>query len=183
VKSEGRWTVTAGDVLALAAAAIALGASWEILERARASTDPRRPMVRAVRAEATARDLVLVAEESPETLDALAPLPAIRFARELIGAGIRMLLAETRLEQIIVPCSYGNHGRTTIKSRISSGAENSYETHLYHSLAADFADEPRVVKADANSDAVLRIAVTSPGRSAQDERFTVKGYGKQHHHQ
>ncbi|MCA3448558.1 MAG: efflux RND transporter permease subunit [Rhodobacter sp.] len=32
----------------------------------------------------------------------------------------------------------------------------------------DGADEPRVVKADANSDAVLRIAVTSPSRSAQD---------------
>jgi hypothetical protein len=77
VNSAGRWTVTAGDVLALAAAVIALGASWELLERARASTDPRRPMVRAVRAEATARDLVLVAEESPETLDALAPLPAV----------------------------------------------------------------------------------------------------------
>lgn len=75
--AEGRWTVTAGDVLALAAAAVALGASWELLERARASTDPRRPMVRAVRAEATGRDLVLVAEESPETLDALAPLPAV----------------------------------------------------------------------------------------------------------
>ncbi|MCA3508665.1 MAG: efflux RND transporter permease subunit [Rhodobacter sp.] len=32
----------------------------------------------------------------------------------------------------------------------------------------DDADEPRVVKADANSDAVLRIAVTSASRSAQD---------------
>lgn len=99
------------------------------------------------------RDLVLwlggdiisgyIHEELVET-NTLAPLPAIRFARELIGAGIRMLLAETQLAQIIVPCSYGNHGRTTIKSRISSGAENSYETHLYHALASDFAHEPRV---------------------------------------
>ena len=100
------------------------------------------------------RDLVLwlggdiisgyIHEELVET-NTLAPLPAVRFARELIGAGIRMLLAETNLARIVIPCSYGNHGRTTIKSRISSGAENSYETHLYHSLAADFADEPRVV--------------------------------------
>jgi HAE1 family hydrophobic/amphiphilic exporter-1 len=32
----------------------------------------------------------------------------------------------------------------------------------------DGADPPRVVKADADSDAVLRIAVTSPGRSAEE---------------
>ena len=38
---------------------------------------------------------------------------------------------------------------------------------IRNSLPED-ADEPRVVKADANSDAVLRIAVTSPGRSAQE---------------
>jgi len=99
------------------------------------------------------RDLVLwlggdiisgyIHEELVET-NGLAPLPAIRFARELIGSGIRMLLAETQLASIVVPCSYGNHGRTTIKSRIVSGAENSYETHLYHALASDFANEPRV---------------------------------------
>ena len=99
------------------------------------------------------RDLVLwlggdliggyIHDELVET-NALAPLPAIRFARDLIGAGIRMLLAETQLERIVIPCSYGNHGRTTAKSRIVSGAENSFETHLYHALAADFAGEPRV---------------------------------------
>lgn len=99
------------------------------------------------------RDLVLwlggdliggyIHDELVET-NQLAPLPATRFAREVIGAGIRMLLAETNLARILVPCSYGNHGRTTVKSRISSGAENSYENHLYHSLAADFRDEPRV---------------------------------------
>jgi HAE1 family hydrophobic/amphiphilic exporter-1 len=38
---------------------------------------------------------------------------------------------------------------------------------IRNSLPTD-ADEPRVVKADANSDAVLRIAVTSPSRSAQE---------------
>lgn len=79
-----------------------------------------------------------------EESNQLAPLPALRFAREVIGAGIRMLLAETPLERIVVPCSHGNHGRTTVKPRISTGAENSYEHHLYHALATDFADEPRV---------------------------------------
>jgi hypothetical protein len=74
----------------------------------------------------------------------LSPLGASRFARQLIAQGIRMLLAESDLEQIIVPCSYGNHGRTTPKSRISTGAANSYEHTLYHFLADDFANEPRV---------------------------------------
>jgi hypothetical protein len=74
----------------------------------------------------------------------LSPLYATRFARELVAHGIRMLLAESDLEQIIVPCSYGNHGRTTPKSRISTGAANSYEHTLYHFLADDFASEPRV---------------------------------------
>jgi hypothetical protein len=100
------------------------------------------------------RDLVLwlggdliggyIHDELVET-NQLAPLPATRFAHELIASGIRMLLAETSLERIVVPCSYGNHGRTTVKPRVSSGAENSYEQHLYHALASDFADEPRVV--------------------------------------
>jgi HAE1 family hydrophobic/amphiphilic exporter-1 len=44
---------------------------------------------------------------------------------------------------------------------------------IRNSLPTD-ADEPRVVKADANSDAVLRIAVTSPSRSAQELTRLVK---------
>jgi hypothetical protein len=74
----------------------------------------------------------------------LAPLVATRFAREVIVRGIRMLLEETELERIVVPCSYGNHGRTTAKPRISTGAVNSYEVALYHQLADDFRHEPRV---------------------------------------
>lgn len=74
----------------------------------------------------------------------LSPLVATRFARELFVKGIRMLLAETNLERIIIPCNYGNHGRTTPKPRISTGASNSYEVALYHQLADDFRDEPRV---------------------------------------
>lgn len=75
--SEGRWRVTAWDLVALAAGVVALGASWELLDRARGSTDPRRALVRAVRSEATERDMVFVAEESPETLESLAPIPSL----------------------------------------------------------------------------------------------------------
>lgn len=72
-----RWRVAPSDVVALAAAIVALSGAWELLERARAHTDPRRALARAVRAEATTRDLALVADESAEALGALAPVPAI----------------------------------------------------------------------------------------------------------
>lgn len=75
----------------------------------------------------------------------LSPLLASLFVRRLVGDGLRMLLrSHPELERIVVPCSHGNHGRTTHKPRISTGAANSYETALYLQLAGDFRDEPRV---------------------------------------
>lgn len=74
----------------------------------------------------------------------LSPLLAVRFARQLISEGMRMLLREhPELERIDVLCSHGNHGRTTHKPRISTGAANSYEHHLYLALADDFRAEER----------------------------------------
>lgn len=77
MSDEARWRVTPGDVAALAAAVIALSGAWTALDRVRARTDPRRALVSVVRAEATAKDLVIVADEGPEILRALAPLPAM----------------------------------------------------------------------------------------------------------
>lgn len=76
--------------------------------------------------------------------NALSPIHASRFARSLIIRGIRYLLAESELENILVVCNHGNHGRTTTKKRIQTGAENSYEHLLYLTLRDDFRDEPRV---------------------------------------
>lgn len=99
------------------------------------------------------RDLVLwlggdlitgtIHEELLES-NGLSPLLASRFVRGLVGDGIRMLLsAHPELERIVIPCSHGNHGRTSVKPRISTGAANSYEHALYLSLADDFRYEPR----------------------------------------
>lgn len=77
MSAKTHWRVTPGDIAAMAAGMIALGAAWSLLDRARAATDPRRALVQAVRAEATAQDLVLVADESAEALGALAPLPSL----------------------------------------------------------------------------------------------------------
>lgn len=100
------------------------------------------------------RDLVLwlggdlitgtIHEELLES-NGLSPLLASRFVRSLVVEGIRMLLvSHPELERIVIPCSHGNHGRTTQKPRISTGAHNSYEHALYLALSDDFREEPRV---------------------------------------
>lgn len=99
------------------------------------------------------RDLVLwlggdlftghIHEDNVEST-AFSPLFATRFVRELVTRGIRMLLEESELVQITIPCNRGNHGRSTRKPRVSTGAEHSYEQALYYQLADDFANEPRV---------------------------------------
>lgn len=82
-------------------------------------------------------------EELEEDND-LSPTEAVLFAKRLITRGIRQILADRKLERLVIPCSYGNHGRTTQKRRIKTGAKNSYEWLLYNVLQQQFADEKRV---------------------------------------
>jgi hypothetical protein len=83
----------------------------------------------------------------PEDLEsnAMSPTEEVLFAQRILTAGFDMLLRESDLEQIIIPCSYGNHGRTTDKSRITTGATNSYEWLMYHNLRRHYALETRLV--------------------------------------
>lgn len=102
------------------------------------------------------RDLILwlggdlitgyIHEELVET-NALSPTETVRWLLPRLYEGIERLLAELDLASIVVPCSYGNHGRTTLKSRVQSGYANSFEWLMYHSLADMFraAGETRVV--------------------------------------
>lgn len=53
--------------------------------------------------------------------------------------GIERLLADPKIERLIVPCSYGNHGRNTPKPYRALGAVHSYEWALYQLLAQHFA--------------------------------------------
>ena len=73
----------------------------------------------------------------------MSPTEAILFAFELFTSGIDFLLKELDIN-IQVPCSYGNHGRTTIKRRISTGAKNSYEWALYKFLEKHYAGNEQV---------------------------------------
>lgn len=74
----------------------------------------------------------------------LSPTEASLLAQDLICSGIDFLLEHGDLEKITIPCSYGNHGRTTTKRRHSTGAKNNYEWLMYHQLRRLYADEPRV---------------------------------------
>jgi hypothetical protein len=73
-------------------------------------------------------------EELQES-NGLSPTQTVLWLIQRIKRGIGYLKAEGGFERIIVPCSYGNHGRTTKKPRNSTGAANSYEWMMYHILA------------------------------------------------
>lgn len=73
-------------------------------------------------------------EELQES-NSLSPVQTVIWLRDRILAGMARLKAEGEFERIIVPCCYGNHGRTTRKPRFSTGAANSYEWLLYQVLA------------------------------------------------
>jgi len=74
----------------------------------------------------------------------LAPLPATMFAADCLEAGLRKLLAHGKLSRIVVPACFGNHGRTTPRRRVATGADNSFERNLYLHLARRFRDDLQV---------------------------------------
>lgn len=58
---------------------------------------------------------------------------ALRFAEELISAGINLILGKTKC-RVILYCKVGNHSRTTDEVRASTEWENSLEPLMYYSL-------------------------------------------------
>jgi hypothetical protein len=76
--------------------------------------------------------------------NALSPSEAVLFAADLIEWGLRYVCRFSGLKTVSVVTNHGNHGRTTEKSRISSGAENSFEWLMYHMLAKMLRDEKKL---------------------------------------
>jgi hypothetical protein len=74
----------------------------------------------------------------------MSPNKAIFWVADHLGSGLRYLLDNGDFDFIDVPCSVGNHGRTTHKSRIATLVENSYEWIIYNILAREFAGDKRV---------------------------------------
>lgn len=74
----------------------------------------------------------------------LSPTQTILMAKKLLISGIDFLLENTDFEKIIVPCCYGNHGRTTQKSRIASAFKNSFEWLMYKDLEYHYSKNPKI---------------------------------------
>jgi hypothetical protein len=115
--------------------------------------DGLRWLIEAERTKWKIRDLILwlggdiingyLREENLEE-NQLSPVKTIHFVQAHLRAGIEHLLKDLELEMITIPCSHGNHGRTTFKKRVATGAQNSFEWLLYQWLADTFKDEKRV---------------------------------------
>lgn len=74
----------------------------------------------------------------------LAPLEEVAAIKSILLGGIDYLLAELDVPRIHVPCSPGNHGRSTLEYRYRKSMAYSYEAYLYRDLAIHYADEPRL---------------------------------------
>lgn len=73
--------------------------------------------------------------EELEENNYLSPTQATRFAKELIITALKFYKEHGKFKTITVICNYGNHGRTTKKSRVSTGYKNSYEHMMYLDVA------------------------------------------------
>jgi len=81
-------------------------------------------------------------EEAMEN-NSLQPMDAMLRVRDVISAGIKYILDNTKAD-LVIPCHSGNHARVTKKIHWSTEAGNSLEYVMYHILARDFADNKRV---------------------------------------
>lgn len=73
----------------------------------------------------------------------LGPAEAVSFVEGLVYTGLTFLADETGLPLRVV-CSIGNHGRSTHKTRISTGYRSSWEWLAYQHLARLFRTDKRV---------------------------------------
>jgi hypothetical protein len=76
--------------------------------------------------------------------NSLSPVQAVRQAYELIASGIDFLLEQGGFRRIIIPCTVGNHGRTTQKPRVATAVQNSYEWLLYSFIALRYQDNQTI---------------------------------------
>lgn len=78
-------------------------------------------------------------------LQQLSPTQQIIECERAIVAGLSYLLDRGELDRVIVPCSHGNHGRTTQKMQADNSHATSYEWLMYQSLRRHFRSDERVV--------------------------------------
>ena len=82
--------------------------------------------------------------EELEESNFLGPAEAVLYVQDQVATGIDLLLRESKVERITVVTSYGNHGRSTRKRRISTGYRHSWEWLSYCNLANYYRSQPKV---------------------------------------
>jgi len=82
--------------------------------------------------------------EELEESNSSTPSETVVILTELIKNGINYLVEDGNFEKIIIPCCCGNHGRTTVKPRKSTGQKNNYEHIIYSMLNHIFRDDDRI---------------------------------------
>jgi hypothetical protein len=110
--------------------------------------------------------------EELEESNELSPTETVLFLIQQLTAGIEFL---AKILNITVVCNYGNHGRTTKKRRIATGAKNSYEWMMYHLLAQRFAEHKSVTFKIAEGDHVYADIYKFRFRFTHGDNFKYGG--------
>lgn len=74
----------------------------------------------------------------------MSPIEESVFIRDHVEAGLRYLAKEGGFKTIKVVCNHGNHGRTTLKRRVQTAANNSFEHMIYGNLQRIFQDHKTI---------------------------------------
>lgn len=74
----------------------------------------------------------------------LSPTEALLYVQSLLISGIDFLVQEGKFKRIIIPCAFGNHGRTSKEKKVSTSYKNSYEWLLYNNLKKHYEKEEKV---------------------------------------
>lgn len=70
----------------------------------------------------------------------MSPSEAILFVQDLLVKGIRFFKREAKLKNLVLPTSFGNHGRSTEKRRVASSYANSFEWLMYRNMEQSVKD-------------------------------------------
>ena len=68
----------------------------------------------------------------------LTPIEGVLIVEQLLIKGIKTIAENGEFEKIVLPCSIGNHSRTTAKNHFKNTAITSYEWIIYHHMKEYF---------------------------------------------
>ncbi|WP_197443627.1 hypothetical protein [Maioricimonas rarisocia] len=82
--------------------------------------------------------------EELEESNFLGPAEAVMFVQDHVSGGLDLLLREAGVDRLTVVTSYGNHGRSTRRRRISTGYRHSWEWLAFQNLSRHYRSASKV---------------------------------------